>query len=60
MVGPKSGSLDTYLRTSSSSDNRPSRASRRMQAAVNCLLVEPMSKTVSGVIGTPCSRSAMP
>jgi hypothetical protein len=33
---------------------------RRMAAAVNCLAIEPMSKTVSAVNGSRCSRSARP
>ena len=41
----------TYLRTGSSSESLPSRASSSTAAAVNCLETEPASKIVSGVFG---------
>ena len=44
----------------SSRANFPSWASRRMAAAVNCLVIEPISKTVSGVAGVCHSRLAIP
>jgi hypothetical protein len=34
----------------------PSRARRATERAVNCLDIEPMSKTEDGEIGTACSR----
>ena len=49
-----------YLRTSSSRESAPSSASRTTAAAVNCFASEPPSKMVAGVLGIPCSRSAMP
>ena len=49
-----------YLRTGSSSESLPSRASSSTAAAVNCLETEPASKIVSGEILTSCSRSDMP
>ena len=49
-----------YLRTGSSIDSLPSRASSSTAAAVNCFDTDPASKIVSGVFGTSCSRSAMP
>src|SRR5262249_34990657 len=56
----KAGIWGRCSRTSSSSDSRPSSASRRMAKPVNCLEREATWNTVVGVISTPCSRSAMP
>ena len=49
-----------YFRTSSESEILPSLASSTIDAAANCFEVEPISKTVVGVIGTPRFKSAMP
>jgi hypothetical protein len=49
-----------YLRTESSSDSLPWRASNSTAAAVNCFATDPASKMVSTVFFTSCSRSAMP
>ena len=38
----------------------PAFANINTAAAVNCLEIEPASKMLSGLIGTSCSRSAMP
>ena len=43
--------------TVSSSDSRPVLGQKqKMAAAVNCLVTDPMRKTVSSTTGTPCSR----
>ena len=47
-------------RTSSSSDSRPSLASSSTLIAVNGLVTEATWNTDAGVIGTPCSRLAVP
>src|SRR5688572_7928427 len=60
MSAATSGSSGMYLRTLSSSDSLPSRASSCTAAAVNCFETDPTSKIVSIVIGTSCSRSAIP
>ena len=38
----------------------PSRSRRAREKAVNCLDIEPMSKTEDGEIATECSRLAIP
>src|SRR5690242_7670805 len=60
MGAPYSGSSGMYFRTGSSIASFPCCARRRTAAAVNCLVTEPGSNTVSGVFGTSCSRSAIP
>ena len=57
---PKSGTSGTKARTSSSSETLPSSSRSKIAIAVNCLVIDPTLKTVAGVIGTPCSRLAMP
>ena len=49
-----------YLPTGSSTESLPSSASRKMHAAVNCLVMEPMAKRVSGSTGAPVFTDRTP
>ena len=55
-----SGASEKYLPTRSSSESRPSSASIKTAAAVNCLPIDPDWKTVSGLTGVWCSTLAKP
>jgi hypothetical protein len=60
IVLPPVGKSGRNLVTGSERESLPLSASRRIAAAVNCFVTDPISNTCSGTIGTPSSTLAMP
>ena len=57
---PWVGNSGRWRVMSSSTASLPRSASIRMAALVNCLVMDPSSNAMSGWMGTPSSRFAMP
>jgi hypothetical protein len=60
MASHAAGASGTYFLTGSSSFNFPRSSSSRIDAAVNCLVIEPSRNFVAGVFGISHSRFADP
>ncbi len=60
ILWPWVGKSGRYLVMSSVTLSLPRSWSSRIDAAVNCLVTEPSSNTISGEFGTPSSRLAIP
>jgi hypothetical protein len=60
IVSHAAGASGTYFLIGSSSFNFPRSSSSRMDAAVNCFVIEPSRNFVAGVLGMSHSRFADP